>query len=229
MSHSFLRVSFWEELENKLGPLSMLSKCPTTQAHLQSLDNWIKCASCASKFETIPSSRAQQNQKAWVCYPRECGFLFTRVLQQHGQGSWTRMSTRNFLTNPQQSLAFTSLCNNLWQLKTLWWGFWYRKTEVTILGLLIPSDERDLEDFLLDFEEDLKVLHSVQCSPPPGKRDIIRTTSVSRLTWTLRLLTTAALFRKRNLGWHLAPYCLTIRTYEIQTSFNPRESFSIHQ
>ncbi|OBS82260.1 hypothetical protein A6R68_23750, partial [Neotoma lepida] len=28
--------------------------------------------------------------------------------------------------------------------------------------------ERDLEDFLLDFEEDLKTLHSVQCSPSPG-------------------------------------------------------------
>uniref|UniRef100_A0A8I6GJW4 Leucine rich repeat containing G protein coupled receptor 5 n=1 Tax=Rattus norvegicus TaxID=10116 RepID=A0A8I6GJW4_RAT len=35
-------------------------------------------------------------------------------------------------------------------------------------GLFQVQDERDLEDFLLDFEEDLKVLHSVQCSPPPG-------------------------------------------------------------
>lgn len=36
-------------------------------------------------------------------------------------------------------------------------------------GLLIPADERDLEDLLLDFEEDLKALHSVQCSPSPGE------------------------------------------------------------
>ncbi|KAH0501900.1 Leucine-rich repeat-containing G-protein coupled receptor 5 [Microtus ochrogaster] len=35
-------------------------------------------------------------------------------------------------------------------------------------GLLQVPDERDLEDFLLDFEEDLKALHSVQCSPSPG-------------------------------------------------------------
>ncbi|KAF3826010.1 hypothetical protein GH733_006124 [Mirounga leonina] len=28
--------------------------------------------------------------------------------------------------------------------------------------------KRDLEDFLLDFEEDLKALHSAQCSPSPG-------------------------------------------------------------
>ncbi|KAM8803723.1 leucine-rich repeat-containing G-protein coupled receptor 5 isoform 2-T2 [Rhynchonycteris naso] len=35
-------------------------------------------------------------------------------------------------------------------------------------GMFQVQDERDLEDFLLDFEEDLKVLHSVQCSPSPG-------------------------------------------------------------
>uniref|UniRef100_A0A8C6HEW6 Leucine rich repeat containing G protein coupled receptor 5 n=1 Tax=Mus spicilegus TaxID=10103 RepID=A0A8C6HEW6_MUSSI len=35
-------------------------------------------------------------------------------------------------------------------------------------GLFQVQDERDLEDFLLDFEEDLKALHSVQCSPSPG-------------------------------------------------------------
>ncbi|XP_052021373.1 leucine-rich repeat-containing G-protein coupled receptor 5 isoform X2 [Apodemus sylvaticus] len=35
-------------------------------------------------------------------------------------------------------------------------------------GLFQAQDERDLEDLLLDFEEDLKALHSVQCSPSPG-------------------------------------------------------------
>ncbi|KAM5174451.1 leucine-rich repeat-containing G-protein coupled receptor 5 isoform 3-T3 [Callospermophilus lateralis] len=35
-------------------------------------------------------------------------------------------------------------------------------------GMVLVQDERDLEDFLLDFEEDLKALHSVQCSPSPG-------------------------------------------------------------
>ncbi|GAB1295575.1 Leucine-rich repeat-containing G-protein coupled receptor 5 [Apodemus speciosus] len=35
-------------------------------------------------------------------------------------------------------------------------------------GLFQVPDERDLEDLLLDFEEDLKALHSVQCSPSPG-------------------------------------------------------------
>ncbi|XP_071622969.1 leucine-rich repeat-containing G-protein coupled receptor 5 isoform X6 [Heliangelus exortis] len=35
-------------------------------------------------------------------------------------------------------------------------------------GLLQIQDERDFEDFFLDFEEDLKVHHSVQCLPSPG-------------------------------------------------------------
>ncbi|XP_012874886.1 PREDICTED: leucine-rich repeat-containing G-protein coupled receptor 5 isoform X1 [Dipodomys ordii] len=35
-------------------------------------------------------------------------------------------------------------------------------------GMFQAQDERDFEDFLLDFEEDLKALHSVQCSPSPG-------------------------------------------------------------
>ncbi|XP_053321416.1 leucine-rich repeat-containing G-protein coupled receptor 5 [Spea bombifrons] len=32
----------------------------------------------------------------------------------------------------------------------------------------IFQDDRDFEDFLLDFEEDMKVVHSIQCSPSPG-------------------------------------------------------------
>ncbi|KAM4748557.1 leucine-rich repeat-containing G-protein coupled receptor 5 [Rhinophrynus dorsalis] len=35
-------------------------------------------------------------------------------------------------------------------------------------GLLHLQDDRDFEDFLLDFEEDVKILHSVQCTPSPG-------------------------------------------------------------
>uniref|UniRef100_A0A6I8SCC9 Leucine-rich repeat-containing G-protein-coupled receptor 5 n=1 Tax=Xenopus tropicalis TaxID=8364 RepID=A0A6I8SCC9_XENTR len=40
----------------------------------------------------------------------------------------------------------------------------YRKD----IGLLHLQDDRDFEDFLLDFEEDVKVLHSVQCTPSAG-------------------------------------------------------------
>lgn len=45
-----------------------------------------------------------------------------------------------------------------------------REIGLIIPALLFPADERDLEDLLLDFEEDLKALHSVQCSPSPGEK-----------------------------------------------------------
>lgn len=63
---------------------------------------------------------------------------------------------------------------SLGQSRTLLPGSWSpkREREVIIPELLIPADERDLEDFLLDFEEDLKALHSVQCTPSPGEKSI---------------------------------------------------------
>ncbi|XP_044133081.1 leucine-rich repeat-containing G-protein coupled receptor 5 isoform X2 [Bufo gargarizans] len=36
------------------------------------------------------------------------------------------------------------------------------------LGIPHLQDDRDFDDFLLDFEEDIKALHSVQCTPSPG-------------------------------------------------------------
>lgn len=46
----------------------------------------------------------------------------------------------------------------------------FLKIAVSNLGISSPTDERDFEDFLLDFEEDLKAHHSVQCSPSPGMK-----------------------------------------------------------
>ncbi|ELK02499.1 Leucine-rich repeat-containing G-protein coupled receptor 5 [Pteropus alecto] len=56
------------------------------------------------------------------------------------------------------------------QVRTLLSGIGPPEREMALIipGLLNPADERDLEDFLFDFEEDLKALHSVQCSPAPG-------------------------------------------------------------
>lgn len=39
-------------------------------------------------------------------------------------------------------------------------------------GVFQVQDERDLEDFLLDFEEDLRALHPVRCSPSPGEKGV---------------------------------------------------------
>ncbi|XP_078530048.1 leucine-rich repeat-containing G-protein coupled receptor 5 [Lissotriton helveticus] len=36
------------------------------------------------------------------------------------------------------------------------------------IGMMHIQDESEFEDFLVDFDEDLKAHHSVQCSPPPG-------------------------------------------------------------
>ncbi|ERE88327.1 leucine-rich repeat-containing G-protein coupled receptor [Cricetulus griseus] len=69
-----------------------------------------------------------------------------------------------------QCCAF-GVCENIYKISTPW-----NKGDNSSVddlhkkdtGLLQVQDERDLEDFLLDFEEDLKSLHSVQCSPSPG-------------------------------------------------------------
>uniref|UniRef100_A0A8C2LFT1 Leucine rich repeat containing G protein coupled receptor 5 n=1 Tax=Cricetulus griseus TaxID=10029 RepID=A0A8C2LFT1_CRIGR len=69
-----------------------------------------------------------------------------------------------------QCCAF-GVCENIYKISTPW-----NKGDNNSVddlhkkdtGLLQVQDERDLEDFLLDFEEDLKSLHSVQCSPSPG-------------------------------------------------------------
>lgn len=69
-----------------------------------------------------------------------------------------------------QCCAF-GMCENVYKLSNQW-----NKGDNSSVddlhkkdaGMFQVQDERDLEDFLLDFEEDLKALHSVQCSPSPG-------------------------------------------------------------
>ncbi|KAL2776026.1 leucine-rich repeat-containing G-protein coupled receptor 5 isoform 3 precursor [Daubentonia madagascariensis] len=69
-----------------------------------------------------------------------------------------------------QCCAF-GVCENMYKLSNQWnkgdnssMDDLYKKDA----GMFQVQDERDLEDFLFDFEEDLKALHSVQCSPSPG-------------------------------------------------------------
>ncbi|XP_030070241.1 leucine-rich repeat-containing G-protein coupled receptor 5 [Microcaecilia unicolor] len=69
-----------------------------------------------------------------------------------------------------QCCAFTS-CESLYKLSSQW-----NKDENSTAddfpkkdaGMLLLQDERDFEDFLLEFEEDLKAHQTVQCSPSPG-------------------------------------------------------------
>ncbi|KAB1270421.1 Leucine-rich repeat-containing G-protein coupled receptor 5 [Camelus dromedarius] len=73
-------------------------------------------------------------------------------------------------------------------------------------GMFQVQDERDLEDFLLDFEDDLKALHSVQCSPSPGPFKLceylfgswlirIGVWTIAVLALTCNALVTCAVFR----------------------------------
>ncbi|XP_004632272.1 leucine-rich repeat-containing G-protein coupled receptor 5 [Octodon degus] len=69
-----------------------------------------------------------------------------------------------------QCCAF-GICDNIYKMSNQWnkgdngsVDYFHKKDP----GIFQVQDERDLEDFLLDFEEDLKALHSVQCSPSPG-------------------------------------------------------------
>uniref|UniRef100_A0A8C2V574 Leucine rich repeat containing G protein-coupled receptor 5 n=1 Tax=Chinchilla lanigera TaxID=34839 RepID=A0A8C2V574_CHILA len=69
-----------------------------------------------------------------------------------------------------QCCAF-GVCENIYKISNQWnkgdnssVDYFHKKDT----GMFQVQDERDLEDFLLDFEEDLKALHSVQCSPSPG-------------------------------------------------------------
>ncbi|KAM6153517.1 leucine-rich repeat-containing G-protein coupled receptor 5 isoform 3-T3 [Erethizon dorsatum] len=69
-----------------------------------------------------------------------------------------------------QCCAF-GVCENIYKISNQWnkgdnssVDYFHKKDA----GMFQVQDERDLEDFLLDFEEDLKALHSVQCSPSPG-------------------------------------------------------------
>ncbi|XP_037369880.1 leucine-rich repeat-containing G-protein coupled receptor 5 isoform X2 [Talpa occidentalis] len=69
-----------------------------------------------------------------------------------------------------QCCAF-GVCENVYKISNQWNKGDNSSTEdlhKKDAGMFQLQDERDLEDFLLDFEEDLKALHSVQCSPSPG-------------------------------------------------------------
>ncbi|RXM36222.1 Leucine-rich repeat-containing G-protein coupled receptor 5 [Acipenser ruthenus] len=69
-----------------------------------------------------------------------------------------------------QCCAFVS-CENHNKLSNPWDKDENRSTDHFVKkdsGILLSQEDHDFEDFLLDFEEDPKALHSVQCTPAPG-------------------------------------------------------------
>ncbi|XP_033888057.3 leucine-rich repeat-containing G-protein coupled receptor 5-like isoform X1 [Acipenser ruthenus] len=69
-----------------------------------------------------------------------------------------------------QCCAFVS-CENHNKLSNPWDKDENRSTDHFVKkdsGILLSQEDHDFEDFLLDFEEDPKAHHSVQCTPAPG-------------------------------------------------------------
>uniref|UniRef100_A0A8C8YYW0 Leucine rich repeat containing G protein-coupled receptor 5 n=1 Tax=Prolemur simus TaxID=1328070 RepID=A0A8C8YYW0_PROSS len=103
------------------------------------------------------------------------GLTHLKLTGNHGLQSL--ISSENFpelkvieMPYAYQCCAF-GVCENVYKISNQWnkgdnssLDDLYKKDT----GMFQVQDERDLEDFLLDFEEDLKALHSVQCSPSPG-------------------------------------------------------------
>ncbi|XP_069346260.1 leucine-rich repeat-containing G-protein coupled receptor 5 isoform X3 [Eulemur rufifrons] len=103
------------------------------------------------------------------------GLTHLKLTGNHGLQSL--ISSENFpelkvieMPYAYQCCAF-GVCENVYKISNQWnkgdnssMDDLYKKDA----GMFQVQDERDLEDFLLDFEEDLKALHSVQCSPSPG-------------------------------------------------------------
>ncbi|XP_012497479.1 PREDICTED: leucine-rich repeat-containing G-protein coupled receptor 5 isoform X3 [Propithecus coquereli] len=103
------------------------------------------------------------------------GLTHLKLTGNHGLQSL--ISSENFpelkvieMPYAYQCCAF-GVCENVYKISNQWnkgdnssMDDLYKKDT----GMFQVPDERDLEDFLLDFEEDLKALHSVQCSPSPG-------------------------------------------------------------
>ncbi|XP_041612254.1 leucine-rich repeat-containing G-protein coupled receptor 5 [Vulpes lagopus] len=87
------------------------------------------------------------------------------------------------------------VCENVYKISNQWTKDENSSTDdlhKKDAGMFQVQDERDLEDFLLDFEEDLKALHSAQCSPAPGPFQLCEDLLGSWLTrvgvWTVAVL-----------------------------------------
>ncbi|XP_053114494.1 leucine-rich repeat-containing G-protein coupled receptor 5 isoform X2 [Hemicordylus capensis] len=69
-----------------------------------------------------------------------------------------------------QCCAFGA-CDSYYKIQSQWNKYENSSADVfqrKDAGIFHTQDDHDFEDFLLDFDEDLKAHHSVQCSPSPG-------------------------------------------------------------
>ncbi|XP_049638987.1 leucine-rich repeat-containing G-protein coupled receptor 5 [Suncus etruscus] len=140
---------------------------------------WNKIASIhPDAFSTLPSLRKldlSANRLSSFPVTGLHGLTHLKLTGNHALQSL--ISSENFpelkvieMPYAYQCCAF-GVCENIYKISNQWNKDNNSSTDDLSkkdVAMFQVPDERDLEDFLLDFEEDLKALHSVQCSPSPG-------------------------------------------------------------
>uniref|UniRef100_A0A4W2H9S5 Leucine rich repeat containing G protein-coupled receptor 5 n=1 Tax=Bos indicus x Bos taurus TaxID=30522 RepID=A0A4W2H9S5_BOBOX len=128
-------------------------------------------------FSTLPSLRKldlSSNRLSSIPVTGLHGLTHLKLTGNHALQSL--ISSENFpelkvieMPYAYQCCAF-GVCENVYKISNPWSGDNSTAEDLhkKDAGVFQVQDERDLEDFLLDFEEDLRALHPVRCSPSPG-------------------------------------------------------------
>ncbi|KAB0360204.1 hypothetical protein FD754_004360 [Muntiacus muntjak] len=167
-----IHVDVWQKLTQYCKPIILQLKKKKNLA-------WNKIAIIhPNAFSTLPSLRKldlSSNRLSSIPVTGLHGLTHLKLTGNHALQSL--ISSENFpelkvieMPYAYQCCAF-GVCENVYKISNQWNKGDNSSAEdlhKKDAGIFQVQDDRDLEDFLLDFEEDLKALHPVQCSPSPG-------------------------------------------------------------
>ncbi|KAJ7329822.1 hypothetical protein JRQ81_015996 [Phrynocephalus forsythii] len=147
---------------------------------LRSLDlAWNKISVIhANAFSSVPSlNKLDLSSNLLSSFPITGLYGLTHLKLTGNNALQSSISSENFpelkvieLPYAYQCCAFGS-CDSYYKIQNQWnkaensSADEFQRKDISIFH---SHDEHDFEDFLLDFDEDLKIHHSVQCSPSPG-------------------------------------------------------------